>query len=192
MNPIQQKIIVFDLNGVLCEKRVKTYGSYVEDVHGPKPIYMCPKYDIYIKPYTISLLKRCSKKYPIAIWSSSSERNMAPFVKILIKKYRLKFLFIWYRDQTQLDMDYGIDPSVKIHDTIKDITQIVLSPTLNPERALKKEDILIVDDDWKKIRMNPTTYLVDSTFQVSSFMKYVHSVFGIEVSPEVSSEIIPV
>ena len=126
-------LIVFDFSGVLGSKNGRTTS---------------------IKQGVFEFLQKCHSNFNIAIWTSGIFKNYDHFMEELERKLNFQFVFTWYRQMTQLDPNYGIDPNVKNFDTIKNLSQIIHSPTINYDRYYHKDNILIVDDSIRKISMN--------------------------------------
>src|SRR5437868_14100253 len=99
---MNHKLLILDLNGVLCKKKYKCI----------EPIQGCCEF-----------LKECSKHFKLALWTSGTSKNHAEFVEWIQRESQIKFEFCWYREFTQLDPDYGINPKIKPHDTIKNLEQ---------------------------------------------------------------------
>lgn len=145
MKTSMKKLLILDLNGVLFSKVGKGEGNFIMENN--------TNYDLLVQDDMIPFLQKCEKLFDIAIWSSTTEKNAIPMIQY-IEKYGIEFKFVWFRDRTQLNPFYLINPKVKKYDTIKDIRQVLLSPEINRERRYTPNDILIVDDEYNKVRMN--------------------------------------
>jgi len=94
----------------------------------------------------------------VAIWTSTTKHNGKPIIEgILDENIRRQLKFIWYRDQTELDPEFGIstDMTIEKHSTVKRIERILSHPYINSNREYNYDNVVIVDDTYQKCRLNP-------------------------------------
>jgi len=132
-------LLIFDFSGVLANKNDKSFKKGI-----------------------VEFLQKCNKDFDISVWTSGKYRNYNHLVQGLERDLNFNFLFCWYRDRTQFDPNYGIDPDINDFDTIKNLSQVINSPTLNYDRYYNKDNIIIVDDSLKKVCMNKHYVIADN------------------------------
>lgn len=133
-------IIILDIDGVLCFRKFQTNLEKVE--LGKKIIY--PR--IGIKEF----LEYIFENYQVAVFSSTTEKNADPILKYMLSEEQYdKLVFKWFRDRTRLDKNYE-----EIYDTVKVLEDIIDNPIINYNRHIKLEDLLMLDDSPKKMRLN--------------------------------------
>jgi len=133
-------IIILDIDGVLCFRKPQTGLSKISI--GNKFVY--PRKGI--KEFLIYLFE----KYEVAVFSCTTEKNAEDILKqMLTAEQYNKLLFKWFRDRARLDKEYDT-----IYDTVKVLEDIVDNPVINVERKIKMEDLLMIDDSVKKMKLN--------------------------------------
>lgn len=148
--------LFLDLNGLIC---LRVDGSS-PSISGIKELKVF-KDKLYLRPReeVEELLDYLSKRTVLSIYSSMTMKNITP----LLKHYQLKdrFRFILSREYTQLDPEYGGDPDISAHATIKTVGAIIKNPVINGDRKLNIENVLICDDSFSKLRFNnPNNILI--------------------------------
>ena len=154
-NPL--KLLVLDLNGVLCHKIYKPDDTLDPKIH--KPIDL-NKHNLYLRPGVKAFLNEVFSlnDLKVAIFSSTTYPNVDLILKQLITtKQRKKLKFLWCRDRCSLDPEYDTRDDIKKYDTIKRIETIIESPYVNAKREYNKDNILFIDDSALKMRYNPKT-----------------------------------
>jgi len=123
-----------------------------------------------------------------AIWSSSYRTTFDTILKTIIpeKYYPSKFLFVWDRNMCELDPDFGKNPKLEEHSTIKRIDTVLKNPVANRLRKWKCDDkeqnIIIVDNDEIKLRFNhPNSQLIFSAFDEDIMDILSHPFFELDV-----------
>jgi hypothetical protein len=191
------KLIVIDIDGLLVDRQydanIKSFNSKEFDT-GESDTFYIPHFKITIRPKLRDLwsvlfgLSDDNVSFFFAIWSSS---NKFIFDRILTKiiperYYPSKFLFIWDRNMCELDPDYGKNPKIESHSTVKKLDTILNNSVANKLRKWKWDDedknILIIDNDENKLRFNPPeSRLVFSEFEEDIFSILKHPFFELEV-----------
>ena len=159
------KLLIFDLNGVLCRKINKYDYIYNSNI----PHIELPNHFLYIRPGAKQLLQELWKidGLDIAIFSSTTYKNVNLILDHLMSKKdmsRLKFL--WCRDRCSFDPYYGVMTAISKYATIKKLDSIFENPIVNWNRNYNETNILMVDDSSLKMRYNPrsTYYLIDGYY----------------------------
>lgn len=135
-------LLVFDLNGVLATRNEEKKLTRKEGV--------------------VDFLKKCKlDNYDIAVWTSGIYKKYHQFLDDLQNDLNFKFSFCWYRNDTELDHDYGIDNKIGKYHTIKNLDRVFYYP--NFRRCYNKDKTIIIDDDFRKIRMNKNYIIVDES-----------------------------
>lgn len=147
-------LLILDMNGLVCYKEKPPYNNS----ELPQDFLERNSYRVYKRPGADMFLRYCLKKYNVAIWSSTTQYNVKPILNWIFKPKQLrKLAFIWYRNQTKLDPDYGKSeyPSITEYDTVKNLADVWSNPYFNRLRKYGKTNTLIVDDSSNKVRFNP-------------------------------------
>ena len=107
-------------------------------------------------------------------------------LKNVFKNPKKYFEFIWCRDRTKLDPDYGKDPDIEKYDTIKMLKDIIDCPDINQDRNYGFHNIIICDDSRMKTRFNPAQNIVTISpwvpgqpFDIESLLKDINEQFNI-------------
>lgn len=175
-NPSNYKpIIILDIDGVLAYRKKKDILQEV--AIGNKFIY--PR--IGVK----DLIKSLFDKYQVAIFTSITKKNADPILEYIFTKEQYNnLLFKWYRNKTkedktqlkdgEIDEEEEDDERKDKYRTVKLLIDIINDPIINYDGKLKLEDILMIDDSERKMRMNDKkNYIIinsDSTYNVSNLI----------------------
>lgn len=143
-----KSIIILDIDGVLCyrkyQKGLEEVQLSVENSAFKKKIYLRKG----INEFLDYIFK--NDKFKVAVFSSTTEKNADPIIKHILKEEQYnKLLFKWFRDRTRNDENYE-----KIYDTVKVLQDIIENPTINENRKIKLEHLLMLDDSERKMGLN--------------------------------------
>ena len=155
------RLLLLDLNGFLVYKeRDKEYECEYECI-------TIPNFKLYIRPGAKEFVSKLLDTYDVAIYTSTTYTNVSKIIKVLFTKdQEQKLKFIWCRDRTLFDPDYGDDSSVEFFATVKNLDQIWRNPSVNYKRLYNKNNTIICDDDETKVRFNdPANYLIVDRFE---------------------------
>ncbi|KAL0911833.1 hypothetical protein M5K25_017757 [Dendrobium thyrsiflorum] len=84
----KRKLLVLDLNGLLCDIVNDYYNSYrVEKKVGGKPFFK--------RPFCDDFLKFCFDHFHMGIWSSRRKYNVDSALDYLLGEFKQKLLFCW-------------------------------------------------------------------------------------------------
>jgi len=176
---VYDKLVILDLSGTLIHKY-----DYNRNATKPKStlIYNKEFYQLIhlkngrkITPCygLVDFIESLMSKYRVAIWSSTTDYNTNPIIKSIFPKHIIeRFLFIWHREFTELDPDYGKEgyEHIQKYDTIKPIDNIKASPIINYSRKWDRHNMIIIDDSPDKLRFNPPeNNIVVPTYMLSEF-----------------------
>ena len=149
------KLIILDINGLLCHKE-RLPQSEIDampdsDEYLKRRIYIVRKHTDVDK-----FLEWCFDNYHVAFWSSTTSYNAKPIIDQLLNTSDIpkRAKFIWYRDRTRLDPDYGVNNDIKEHDTVKTLSDVWSHPYVNQYRLYSNTNTLLVDDSARKTRFN--------------------------------------
>ncbi|KAK8941348.1 hypothetical protein KSP39_PZI010384 [Platanthera zijinensis] len=84
----RKKLLVLDLNGLLCD----IVNDYTAPYRGEKRIGGKP---IFKRPFCDDFLKFCFEKFDIGIWSSRRKYNVDSVLEYLMVEFKHKLLFCW-------------------------------------------------------------------------------------------------
>lgn len=135
---MEKKLVIFDMNGVLCHRCKKN-----NTINGFK-IIKNKRLSVIVRPGIIDFLNRCLEDYDIAFWTSGSERALSDFINYIADRLDFNPLFIWY------------------HGKIKDIKLV-----LEEYSDYTEDNIVIIDDTYKKISMNKN-FIVPDKFDITT------------------------
>lgn len=173
---MSKRLIVLDINGTLCYRfYIGSLESYeVDKLKISFDMILIPKFIVFLRPHVYDFLSMCFDKFDVGFFSSMTERHGSQILDILLtKEQKEQVKFIWYRDKTRPDPDFGIKPEITNYDTIKMAQDIVDSFD-----RYKLEDILICDDSETKLRFNKS----ENTCVIRSFnlAKYILNEVNLE------------
>jgi len=113
-------------------------------------------YFVYLRPGAKELLHYLVTEYKnVAIWTSMEERNAEPIIQCLVDSEDLSslFKFVWYRSKCVEDPDGEVHNGI-IYDRIKPVDKIINDKDVNPNQELTSENVIIFEDNPKKVRIN--------------------------------------
>lgn len=149
-----KKLLVFDLNGVLISKVRKRSArenlSLQHDEDVGCDFITLEGNVIFIRNGVVDVLTELSKEYYIAIWSSTTLKNVNKIISTVFKN--IEFLFIWDRSTTLLDPEYDKYPHDE-HSTVKNLNHLLSNP-FNWKREFTIYNVVLVDDELDKLRFN--------------------------------------
>lgn len=139
---MDEKLILFDVNGILCCKVVFGKSEKINSEYG-----------VIIRPRMRDMIMRLSLKYKVGIYSSTMNKNIEKIIMLMFGRDN-PFIIIADRKYTKLDPRYEKDIKVKSFDTIKVLENIWENPVLNINRKWNATNTLLIDHDYNKIRWN--------------------------------------
>ena len=110
------------------------------------------------RPGVSDFIRECLARYDVAIYSSTTWHNIKPLLdEILPEELLSQLKFVWTRDHTRLDPSYGQEGYhyLRPFDTVKDLHYVFDNPAINVERCYDLSNTLIVDNEERKVRLNP-------------------------------------
>ena len=157
----KRNLVIIDLDGVICKKHKKGSGKMPHGWIDTKSYWIEPR------PGAKDFLNECFSLFMVAIWSSTTKPNAQPIVDAFFTDTQQKQLaFIWFRERTRLDPEYGRKSDISDFDTIKDLDDVFSHPFF--ERKWTPENTHIFDDSPKKMRFNNTNnYTIIPKFEGS-------------------------
>lgn len=153
----RNKLLILDINGLLCHKVNKPCDGEESDSEDINKNYLDRKfYKVYSRPGVDKFLIWCLENHDVAIWSSTTNYNAEPILKWLFPKHEMlsRLKFDWYRNNTNLDPDFGLDSRVENYDTVKNLKNVWSHPYINESRKYSKTNTIIIDDSVRKTRFN--------------------------------------
>nr|QBK91168.1 MAG: ctd-like (NLI interacting factor-like) phosphatase [Pithovirus LCPAC202] len=141
------------MNGLLCMKvhNKSNYNSGNSKIETVK----IKNYVLYIRPGIKDFMNRLLKNYKVAIFSSTTQKNLILSLNLILSNPIIKRLdFIWDRSRTRHDPDYGTDPLIKSHQTIKMLKDVWDNPIINPWKFWNQTNTICIDHDYLKLRFN--------------------------------------
>lgn len=156
----QGKLILLDINGVLCAKIPN--GELTKRQLKEWPLVPLNKHcQLLVAPGIVEEIRALKDKgYTLGVFSSTEMRNVKKTLEMVFGSSETPFSIIADRALTQLDPDYGKDPQVQVHDTVKKLARIWQSPLLNPDRRWNATNTVLVEHDYRRVRFCPSTNVV--------------------------------
>jgi hypothetical protein len=153
------KLLILDLNGVLCLKVNKDVQNNITENKKNVSDY----HDVILRPFLKEFFEFIFLNYEVAIFSSTSFFNADKILKIILQEigdisdgFRIcDFRFKWFRDRTHLDPDYidgNEEKPLKRHSTIKKLEDVYNFPYFN--RLYTEQNTILCDDSQMKNRFN--------------------------------------
>nr|QBK90886.1 MAG: ctd-like (NLI interacting factor-like) phosphatase [Pithovirus LCPAC201] len=157
----KHQLVILDMNGLLCMK-VPNNSNYLPPNPEVKTIKI-KNYILYIRPGIRDFMNRLLKIYKVAIFSSTTEKNLISSLGVILGNQIMKRLvFIWDRSRTRHDPDYRMDRSIKSHQTIKALKDVWENPIINPWKFWNKTNTICIDHDYMKLRFNKSENIIIS------------------------------
>lgn len=159
------RLLLLDINGVLCCKQryISDLSEHINQLSlEPKcELLKLKSYTVMLRPGYREFLDFCFEHFTVAFYSSTTYSNANAILnKLLTSKQKNKTLFRWFRDRTQLDPDFGQNPKIMKHDTVKKLVDVFNCPLINEERKFNYDNTLLCDDSEQKTRFNPDKNIV--------------------------------
>lgn len=150
------RLLILDINGILCYKTSKN-----TEVGRELNFIELNSYRVVMRPGLPEFLKFCYDNFMVAFFSSTHYVNANAILEhILTPDQRKATIFFWFRDHTHFDPDYGKDASIKDHDTIKRLDDVLECPTINWNRRYNSSNTILCDDSEKKTRFNDNKNII--------------------------------
>lgn len=150
------KLLILDLNGLICHKD-REHPVDEQNKLGPHDdFYQFKVYRVLSRPHFLEFFTRLfDNNYEVALWTSTTEYNGKRIIEWMIPQIiQNKFKFIWYRDRTRLDPDFGTNEEITQYDTVKNLQDVWSHPYVNGYRRFNALNTCIVDDGPHKMRFN--------------------------------------
>ena len=139
------KLIILDVNGLLCRKILKTIIDTKQINHFET--LELDKYIVVIRPDVRSFLSKCYSFGKVGFWSSTNQINAEPILKHILTEEQFEgALFKWYRPKTRPDPETSKFATMKVLDDLY-ASKIVSSYDF--------ANTVICDDEQTKLRKNP-------------------------------------
>jgi len=143
------KLVVLDFDGVLFERHRTV------DNPPPNPDFTHKYFSYYIYPGVHQFIQSLLEKYDVGFLTSITEKNTLPILrKLYANKEIPKFKFILDRRFVKHDPEYKKFEKINFYDTIKLLSDIHLSSTINLNRVYNTHNTIIIDDSYMKMRFN--------------------------------------
>lgn len=144
-----KKLVILDVNGILGQK----FNSRFILRNG-------------VKKFTRKLLET----YDVGIFSSTTYKNGNPVIRDVFGRKRL--VFKWFRDRTKFDPE--CDDEKDSYKTVKYISDVITNPIVNYNRNYNKFNVVIVDDEYSKVRFNDISNVIvynssDISLEIDNF-----------------------
>lgn len=146
----ERKLVVLDVNGLLCWKDFNKETNECPEIIYKNEYVKCDKMILYIRPLAREFINRILEVADVALWTSGNYYN---FNK-LVSKLDIKFKFVWYRTMTEL-----VKPGS--HETVKRVKRIIKCPDTNYHGNYNEDNIIIIDNDIEKVKMNKHYIIVE-------------------------------
>ena len=163
------RLLLLDINGVLCCKseHKNALEEVTEDLTNCNlneiklEILKLSTYNVTLRPNYREFLEFCYENFSVGFFSSTTYPNAnAILEKILTPEQKAKTILKWFRDHTHLDPDFGSNPEIVFHDTIKKLSDIFDNPIINGNRKFSPKNTLLCDDSEIKTRFNDPKNIV--------------------------------
>lgn len=153
---MNDKLLIFDINEVLCCKLSKNKYIYTDDM------LECNSYYIKPRPGYREFMNLCYENYNVAFFSSTNTWNVIPILKFILTENQYNNTkFIWCRDRTRFD-----PCPCNIYDTIKNLNDIYENPVINTEKLYNNMNTILVDNSIIKTRFNnPKNIIICESYQ---------------------------
>lgn len=140
-----RKLLVFEMNGVLC------LCKSIYDTSINKIVVYSFNCSYHFDRNLANFLNLCNKYFDICIWTSSTESKIINSIEYIKSIIDFELKFVWYCHNCLLDNKYKKNSTTPKWLTIKDINSILLSPYINFDRFYTIDNIIIVDNNERKV-----------------------------------------
>lgn len=165
----RNQLVILDMNGLLCMK-VPNDSNYKLSNPSIK-IIKIKNYVLYIRPGIHGFMDRLLKNYKVAIFSSTTRKNLILSLGAILGNRTMKRInFIWDRSRARHDPDYGKNPLIKSHQTVKILKDVWDNPIVNPWRIWNQTNTICIDNEITKLRFNkPDNIIISPEWDPNSF-----------------------
>ncbi|KAK8936987.1 hypothetical protein KSP39_PZI012088 [Platanthera zijinensis] len=91
----RKKLLVLDLNGILCDVVFSSCGSRM-------PYKKVSKKPVFKRPFLDDFMAFCFEKFAVGIWSSRNKKNVAGVINYIMCDTKDKLLFSWDQSKCTL------------------------------------------------------------------------------------------
>lgn len=144
--PVEEKLIIFDINGILC---IKTKEMF-DETSIERPCYW-----VTPRPGAKDLIETLmnTNGMNVAVWSSTTYPNASVMLEAAIGKELIgRLKFFWTRSRTELHPNWGKDETITEYATVKNLERVWDHAFFNRKFCWK--NTIIVDDSWDKMSQN--------------------------------------
>ena len=145
-----KKLVVLDINGLLCYKKLNDSDEKINDEDKYEHV-VCDKMILYLRQGIREFISKLTEVADIALWTSGSYYNFSKLAPL----FNIKFKFVWYRNMVELVKPGEIE-------TVKRVKRILRSPDINWSGCYNEDNVIVVDNDIKKVGMNKNYVIVDT------------------------------
>ena len=152
---MNRRLLIFGLRGTLIDRQQASMR-----VTGPLPAATCGPYHVWQRPHAIDVLQRLSRTNDLAVWSSATHRNTAPFVKAVFSD--VPFQFVWSREHC------APDDVRRSRIVAEDDSWAVVKPAAAVSRFTRnrQQQIVWIEDNASKVRRQSHEVIVLPSFDV--------------------------
>lgn len=131
--PVHQRLVVLDMNGVLC------YTDYDGLTYGPKSVHRLEsdfkvrRKHVFVRPYIHTALSHLFANYDVAVWTSNGDSYALPIIQNCLGHYAKELKFLWTAKDCDVDSGTG-----------------VITKNLDKISGYRPSDIVLIDDTPSK------------------------------------------
>jgi len=156
---MNRPLVIFGLKGTLID-RVHTSAAATITAEATCHV---GNFRVWTRPHMMDLLRWTATKADVAIWSSATKRNTAPFVEAALAGVEPRF--VWSREHAHAD-DYRRNHVVHEDDSWAVSMGLDIVAREFPEYPTR--NILVVDDSCSKWRFFSERLVIVPTFDIKS------------------------
>ncbi|XP_065855062.1 uncharacterized FCP1 homology domain-containing protein C1271.03c-like [Euphorbia lathyris] len=158
----KKKLIVLDLNGLLCFRACKHRPSSFPKNRIADVVY--GNFLVYKRPHCEDFLKFCFQKFEVAIWSSARQYNVNDALECVMGTFRSKLLFIWDQSHCRTSEFSTLENKNKPM-FLKELAKI----WLNYSDYSSSNTLLIDNDPYKAILNPPYTAVFHPEYEANNY-----------------------
>lgn len=155
-------LVVLDVDGLLVNKMYieKISKEKIEELENTndEAVFKSGNFYVQVRENLTMFFEKLFREHVVSVWTSSNYKTVRPILENILTEDQLESLkFIWCRDRTELDPEYGNPefPLLKSHSTVKKLKRVLASPYVNYDREWNWSNVIIIDDGEEKVRYNP-------------------------------------
>ncbi|EXB89649.1 Uncharacterized FCP1-like domain-containing protein [Morus notabilis] len=153
---IKKKLLVLDVNGLLCQK-IFRYDKAKLPNSSSVPVIECGSFLVYKRPYCDEFMNFCLERFEVGIWSTAREGNLNSVLDCIMEGLKSKLLFVWDQSHCTSSGFYTLEKKGKpiFLKDLKKLWKNINAILPESKGQFSKSNTLLIDDKPYKALLNP-------------------------------------